>query len=75
MADFQSMLGIGERTLGINDQIMGSLEYWKCSKDCYGGPNDDGIWRKSAENHHRVYERNGLCTSCAENRPNITAIL
>ena len=25
MADFQSMLGIGERTLGINDQIMGSL--------------------------------------------------
>jgi hypothetical protein len=25
MADFQAMLGIGERTLGINDQIMGSL--------------------------------------------------
>src|SRR5262245_24948746 len=25
MADFQAMLGIGERTLGVNDQIMGSL--------------------------------------------------
>ena len=25
MADFQAMLGVGERTLGINDQIMGSL--------------------------------------------------
>jgi hypothetical protein len=25
MADFQAMLGIGERTLGINDQIMGAL--------------------------------------------------
>ena len=25
MSDFQAMLGIGERTLGINDQIMGSL--------------------------------------------------
>jgi len=25
MADFQAMLGIGERTLGINDQIMGTL--------------------------------------------------
>lgn len=25
MNDFQAMLGIGERTLGINDQIMGSL--------------------------------------------------
>jgi hypothetical protein len=25
MSDFQAMLGIGERTLGVNDQIMGSL--------------------------------------------------
>jgi len=25
LADFQTMLGIGERTLGINDQIMGTL--------------------------------------------------
>jgi hypothetical protein len=25
LADFQTMLGIGERTLGVNDQIMGSL--------------------------------------------------
>lgn len=25
MADFQAMFGIGERTIGINDQIMGSL--------------------------------------------------
>jgi hypothetical protein len=25
IADFQTMLGIGERTLGINDQIMGAL--------------------------------------------------
>lgn len=25
MADFQSMLGIGEKTLGVNDQIMGAL--------------------------------------------------
>jgi len=25
IADFQTMLGIGERTLGVNDQIMGSL--------------------------------------------------
>jgi hypothetical protein len=25
MNDFQTMLGIGERTLGVNDQIMGSL--------------------------------------------------
>lgn len=25
IADFQAMLGIGERTLGINDQIMGAL--------------------------------------------------
>ncbi len=25
LTDFQTMLGIGERTLGINDQIMGSL--------------------------------------------------
>lgn len=25
IADFQAMLGIGERTLGINDQIMGTL--------------------------------------------------
>lgn len=25
ISDFQTMLGIGERTLGINDQIMGSL--------------------------------------------------
>lgn len=25
VADFQTMLGIGERTLGINDQIMGAL--------------------------------------------------
>jgi len=26
LADFQAMLGIGERTLGINDQIMGALQ-------------------------------------------------
>jgi hypothetical protein len=25
MADFQAMLGIGEKTLGVNDQIMGAL--------------------------------------------------
>jgi hypothetical protein len=25
LADFQTMLGVGERTLGINDQIMGAL--------------------------------------------------
>ena len=25
MKDFQSMLGVGERTLGVNDQIMGAL--------------------------------------------------
>lgn len=25
LSDFQTMLGIGERTLGVNDQIMGSL--------------------------------------------------
>jgi hypothetical protein len=25
LADFQTMLGIGERTLGVNDQIMGTL--------------------------------------------------
>lgn len=25
LADFQQMLGVGERTLGINDQIMGSM--------------------------------------------------
>lgn len=25
MSDFQSVMGIGERTLGVNDQIMGSL--------------------------------------------------
>ena len=68
------MLGIGERTLGINDQIMGALTN-STRKTATEVRNDDGIWRQSPENDYGVHECDGICDAFAEIGANFATIL
>ena len=75
MAEFQSMLGIGERTLGINDQIMGSLNTGNARKTATEVRTTTGFGVNRQKTITEYMSRNGFCTTCAENRPKLTAIL